>query len=159
MKTKSISQRFLPYKPQLTTVARMLRNNMTLSEILLWKKLKDKQIMGYDFHRQRPIDEYVVDCFCPRLLLVIEIDGVSHEGKLEKDSSRQREIEHYGVHFLRFADDEVKENLDGVLEAIRDWITTKSNAVEGTKAHTPSKKNTDGVSPLSQTQAIAAEGT
>lgn len=99
---------------------------MTLSEVLLWDRLKNKQMMGYDFHRQRPIDEYVVDFFCPRLSLVIEIDGDSHEAKLEKDSIRQSEIERYGVHFVRFEDDEVKKNLDGVVEAIRDWIVANS---------------------------------
>jgi very-short-patch-repair endonuclease len=100
----------------------MLRNNMTLAEILLWNQLKQKQMMGCDFHRQKPIDEYVVDLFCPELLLAIEIDGESHERKLEKDSERQREIEALGVEFLRFEDDEVKKNLEGVLWEIRGWI-------------------------------------
>lgn len=122
MKKKSISQEFLPYKPQLTSVARMLRKNMTHSEILLWNELKNKQILGYDFHRQRPIDEFIVDFFCPRLSLVVEIDGDSHEGKLEKDSKRQSEIEAYGIHFLRFPDDEAKQNTEGVVEVITEWI-------------------------------------
>ena len=130
MKKNSIGREFLPYRPQLTSVARMLRKNMTLSEILLWNELKNKQIMGYDFHRQRPIDEYVVDFFCPRLSLAVEIDGVSHQCKLEKDSARQVEIERYGVHFLRFEDDEVKDNLDGVLETIRGWIESNSSLKE-----------------------------
>ncbi len=95
---------------------------MTLSEILLWNQLKQKQMMGCDFHRQKPVDEYVVDFFCPELLLAIEIDGQSHERKLEKDSERQREIEALGVEFLRFEDDEVKKNLEGVLWEIREWI-------------------------------------
>jgi very-short-patch-repair endonuclease len=123
---------FLPYRPRLTRVARMLRNNMTLSEILLWNKLKQKQMMGYDFHRQKPIDEYVVDFFCPKLSLVVEIDGESHEGKLAKDSERQQQIERYGVHFLRFPDDEVKANLDGVAEEIRKWIE-ESERQRGTR--------------------------
>jgi len=95
---------------------------MTLTEILLWNQLKQKQMMGYDFHRQKPIDEYVVDFFCPELSLAIEVDGESHDGKLEKDSERQREIEALGVRFLRFGDDEVKKNLEGVLGEIRGWI-------------------------------------
>jgi very-short-patch-repair endonuclease len=95
---------------------------MTLSEIPLWNQLKLKQMMGYDFHRRKPIDDYVVDFFCPELSLAIEADGASHEGKLEKDGERQREIETLGVHFLRFGDDEVKKNLEGVLGGIREWI-------------------------------------
>jgi very-short-patch-repair endonuclease len=91
---------------------------MTLSEVLLWNKLKWKQMLGHDIHRQKPIDEYVVDFFCPKLLLVIEIDGASHEG-------RQKEIERYGIAFLRFSDYEVNQNLNGVLECIREWITAR----------------------------------
>lgn len=100
----------------------MLRNNMTLAEILLWNQLKQKRLLGYDFHRQKPIDEYVVDFFCLQLLLAIEIDGDSHEGKPEKDSQKQQDIEKFGIHFLRFPDSEVKQNLDGVLEVMCSWI-------------------------------------
>jgi very-short-patch-repair endonuclease len=117
-----MKRNFLPYNPRLKGVARMLRNNITLAEILLWNQLKQKQMMGYDFHRQKPIEEHIVDFFCPKLSLAIEIDGESHDGKLETDSRRQREIEKLGVHFLRFLDDEVKKNLDGVLLVIREWI-------------------------------------
>lgn len=120
-------RQFLPYKSRLKTIARTLRKEMTLAEILLWNELKRKQMLGYDFHRQKPIDEYVVDFFCPKLLLAIEIDGASHEGKQEEDSERQREIEQYGISFLRFPDDEVKQNLDGVLECIREWIAARED--------------------------------
>ena len=112
----------LPYNPRLKQIARMLRNNMTLAEILLWNQLKDKQLLGYDFHRQKPIDEFVMDFFCPKLLLAIEIDGDSHEWKLERDSLRQRDIEKFGVRFLRFSDEEVKTNLEDVVDAIAHWI-------------------------------------
>jgi very-short-patch-repair endonuclease len=95
---------------------------MTLAEILLWRELKNKQLLGYDFHRQKPIDEFVVDFFCPRLSLAVEIDGDSHEGKLERDSQRQHDIEKFGVQFLRFSDEEVKQNLEGVVDAIPAWI-------------------------------------
>ena len=95
---------------------------MTLAEVLLWNELKRKQMLGYDFHRQKPIGDYVVDFFCPRLSLVIEIDGDSHDDKQEKDAKRQRKIERYGIHFLRFSDREVKQNLQGVLAHIREWI-------------------------------------
>jgi very-short-patch-repair endonuclease len=95
---------------------------MTLAEILLWRELKNKQLLGYDFHRQKPIDEFVVDFFCPRLSLAVEIDGDSHEGKLERDSQRQHDIEKFGAQFLRFSDEEVKQNLEGVVDAIAAWI-------------------------------------
>lgn len=114
--------RFLPYDPWLKEIARKLRNTMTVAEIMLWQRLKGKQMRGYDFHRQKPIDHYVVDFFCPRLKLVLEIDGISHEGKLEQDEKRQKDLEEYDLTFLRFDDLEVKRNLDGVVAAIEEWI-------------------------------------
>ncbi len=79
-------------------------------------------MMGYDFHRQKPIDEYIVDFFCPRLKLIIEIDGESHSEKFEEDRTRQKKLETIGFYFLRFWDSEIKQNLEGVLLAIKDWI-------------------------------------
>jgi very-short-patch-repair endonuclease len=118
----------MPYNPRLNQIARMLRNNMTLAEILLWNKLKNKQLCGLDFHRQKPIDEFVVDFYCPRLLLAVEIDGDSHEGKLEKDCQRQRDIEKFGVRFLRFSDEEVKQNLEGVIDTLANWVETRGSS-------------------------------
>lgn len=128
-RTETTKRSHLPYNPRLKAIARMLRNNMTRSEILLWNQLKGKQVLGYDFHRQKPIDEFVVDFFSPRLRLAIEIDGLSHDGKLEKDSKRQTEIEKFGIRFLRFTDEEVVHNLDGVVDAIRLWIESHGSRV------------------------------
>jgi very-short-patch-repair endonuclease len=136
----------------------MLRNNMTLSEILLWNQLKQKQMMGYDFHRQKPIEDYVVDFFCPELSLAIEVDGESHEGKLEKDSQRRREIEKLGVHFLRFGDDEVKKNLEGVLGEIRDWIEAQGRSISLREHTPPPKRRRTGTSPLAYTRGDAVRG-
>ncbi len=73
------------YNPKLKQLARNLRNHSTLSEVLLWNQLKRRQMMGYQFYRQRPIGNYIVDFFCPKLNLVIEIDGESHLDKNERD--------------------------------------------------------------------------
>ena len=78
--------------------------------------------MGYDFHRQRPIDRYIVDFFCSELALAIEIDGDSHDDRYEVDSYRQSRLEAQGIRFLRFSDMEIKNNIDGVLEFIKKWI-------------------------------------
>ena len=118
MKRKTI----LPYDPKLKLLARKLRNNSTLSEVLLWQYLKKKQILGYDFDRQKPIDNYIVDFFCNELMLAIEIDGVSHENKNEEDDIRQSRLESLGVRFLRFYDSDVKGNMQGVVTAIEEWI-------------------------------------
>jgi len=95
---------------------------MTLSEVLLWNELKQKRMLGYDFDRQRPIGNYIVDFYCKELLLAIEIDGDTHIYKYDYDDERQRIIEKMGVRFLRFEDIEVKKNMLNVLRVIEDWI-------------------------------------
>jgi len=112
----------IPYNPDLIEKARYLRNNSTLSEVLLWNHLKRKQMHGYQFLRQKPLDNYIVDFFCYDLLLAIEIDGDSHNDKEEYDLKRQEKLESYGIFFLRFWDSEVKNNMPGVLQVISDWI-------------------------------------
>jgi len=66
------------YNPKRKTLSRELRKKSTLSEDLLWKIVKGKKIKGYQFMRQKPIGDYIVDFFCSKLKLVIEIDGISH---------------------------------------------------------------------------------
>lgn len=115
-------RKIIPYNPKLKQLARDLRNNSTKSEVILWIHLKGKQIKGYDFHRQKPIGNYIVDFFCNELMLAIEIDGGSHYGNEEKDQRRQQEIEKLGIHFLRFEDSEIFYSLDKVIKLIEKWI-------------------------------------
>jgi len=110
------------YNPKLKQLAKKLRKESTLAEVLLWKKLNRKQIKGYDFHRQKPISNYIVDFYCPKLLLVIEIDGISHSEKEKYDQKRIAKLESLGIHVLVFNDLYVKRNIDGVLMEIHDWI-------------------------------------
>lgn len=117
-------RKIIPYNPRLVELAKKLRKNMTLSEVLLWNELKRKQMMGYDFDRQKPIDEYIVDFYCKDLQLAIEIDGVTHtyEDAPMKDDIRQKRLESLGVKFLRFDDLEVKREMIYVLNRIHQWI-------------------------------------
>jgi len=73
-----MKRKIIPYNPKLKEFARKLRNNSTKSEIRLWQQLKRKQFFGYDFHRQKPLLNYIVDFYCYELNLVIELDGYSH---------------------------------------------------------------------------------
>ena len=82
---------------------------------------------GYDFHRQKPIDEYIVDFFCPKLNLVIEIDGETHSGKAEQDRVREDKLAALGFYLVRFLDNEVRQNIEGVLHAIEKWIEDYEN--------------------------------
>ncbi len=122
MKTKII-----PYNPLLKERARQLRQNMTPGEITLWKHLKGKQMCGYDFDRQRPIDQFIVDFYCKKLMLAIEIDGFSHDSKeaQEHDLERQARLESLGVQFLRFREEDVFREVEGVLKVIENWILSQ----------------------------------
>jgi very-short-patch-repair endonuclease len=114
----------IPYQPYLKKLARKLRNNMTLGEIILWQHLKKKQVRGYDFDRQRPIDSYIVDFYCKDLKLAIEVDGSIHDSPeaQAQDQFRQERLEACGVSFLRFTDAQVRRDVEGVVIVIQDWI-------------------------------------
>jgi len=111
--------KIIPYKKELRVIARTLRKNMTLAEILLWQQIKGRAL-GVQFHRQVPMDRYVVDFYCHEIMLAIEVDGNSHNNpqKFELDNQRQKRLEAFGVKFLRFTDNEVKDNLDGVIKIL-----------------------------------------
>ena len=76
--------------------------------------------MGYDFDRQRPIDEYIVDFYCKGLSLAIEVDGSDHD--FDKDEVRQRRLEGFDVKFLRFSNEDVLKRMPFVLNEIVNWI-------------------------------------
>lgn len=114
-----MSKKSIPYNPKLVPLARELRNNSTLSEVLLWMKLRNKQFMGYDFDRQKPIDNFIVDFFCQELILAIEIDGRSHDYKYEQDLLRQQSIEELEITLIRFNDIRVKKDMDGILRELQ----------------------------------------
>lgn len=120
------------YNPKLKELARKLRKNMTLGEVLLWQEIRNRNL-GYQFHRQVPILNYIVDFYCHELQLVIEVDGSSHDHPeiAVSDLDRQIEIEELGVHFLRFDEKEVRNNLDGLIEVIERWIDLHRSPLEG----------------------------
>jgi very-short-patch-repair endonuclease len=113
-------RKIIPYNPKLVPLAKKRRKDMTLSEVLLWQELKGKQMLGYDFDRQRPIDNYIVDFYCKDLQLAIEIDGESHtyQEVAKNDMIRQKRLEELGVSILRFDDLEVRKEIGYVLNEI-----------------------------------------
>ena len=119
-----MQRKIISYNPKLKELAKKLRQNMTFSEVILWNKLKNGQLMGYDFDRQRPIGNYIVDFFCKDLQLAIEVDGITHldEKVITKDIIRQEDIESYGVSFLRFDALLVVNKVEAAVREIRDWI-------------------------------------
>ena len=115
---------YLPYNKTLRDFSRYLRNNSTLSEVLLWNELKNGKMLGYQFNRQKPLHKYIVDFYCKKLNLVIEIDGYTHgfEEVYLNDIKREEILKSMGLNFLRFDDMEVKKDKYNVLRVIEDFI-------------------------------------
>jgi very-short-patch-repair endonuclease len=103
----------------LTKAAKSLRKKATQVETLLWNQLRARQIEGVKFRRQQPIDEIIVDFVCFEKKLIIELDGGQHAQSREKDRERDKNLSEKGYTVLRFWNNEVLENLIGVLEVIR----------------------------------------
>ncbi len=117
-------RKIIPYNPKLKELARKLRNNSTKAENVLWLLLKDKQMNDYDFHRQKPINNFILDFFCHELMLGIEVDGYTHrfEDTFVKDELKEKKMEALGITILRFSDNDVLTNADNVLMAIEQYI-------------------------------------
>jgi very-short-patch-repair endonuclease len=117
-------RKIIPYNPKLKELARQLRNDSTKTEIFLWLKLKGKQMYGYDFHRQKPIDNYILDFFCYELMLGIEVDGYSHQflEVYNKDGIKEKRMNDFGISVLRFSDDQVLNDMENVLRAIEFYV-------------------------------------
>ena len=111
---------------KIVAVARKLRKNSTKAENLLWQKLRNRQLEGSKFRRQQPVGPYIVDFINFEKNLVIEIDGGQHAIMKDKDQKRDAWLNAEGYEVMRFWNNEVFENLDGILEAIRDKLKTPS---------------------------------
>ena len=110
----------LLYSTKLKKYSRALRNEMTEAEKLLWSKLRRKQLKGFQFYRQRIIGDFIVDFYCPKASLVIELDGGQHfsdEG-IRKDKIRDLHLKRNGLKVLRYSDKDIFTNIEGILEEI-----------------------------------------
>jgi very-short-patch-repair endonuclease len=107
-------------RPKQKRLRKHLRNTATETERLLWSSLKGSQLLGYKFRRQQGIGQYVVDFYCPAKKMAIEIDGATHwtEQEQKRDRERQYYIEALGIRVLRFTNDDIYTNKDGVLNMI-----------------------------------------
>jgi very-short-patch-repair endonuclease len=119
-----MKRKIISYNPARKPFAKKLRRGMTFSEVKLWQELKHGKMLGYDFDRQRPIDNYIVDFYCKNLQLAIEVDGITHESEEARlrDELRQDKLEALGISFLRFDALLVLNDVEAVLKAIATWI-------------------------------------
>lgn len=128
------------YNKNLKQASRDLRNNMTEAEKLLWSKLRDKQILGLQFYRQKPILNYIVDFYCPAANLVIECDGSQHytEEGLEADQIRDEALAQLELRVLRFDNGEILNQLDAVVEQI--FQVTQNTPLFAKRSFSPFRK-------------------
>ena len=116
--------KIIPYNPKLKPLAKKLRKDMTFGEVLLWNELKRDQLFGFDFDRQRCINNYIVDFYCKDLMLAVEIDGMSHnhEEAFAKDEIRQRKLDSFEIRVIRFTEAEMKYDMTNVIRALEGII-------------------------------------
>ena len=109
-----------PYNNKLKQFSRTLRSNITDAELHLWQRLRNKQLCGVQFYRQKPLLSFVVDFYCPKAKLVIELDGAQHfeqEHRI-KDGERDAALANIGIKVLRFDDRQALRECDAMLEVI-----------------------------------------
>ena len=119
--------KFIVYKKELVERARDLRKNETKAEKKIWEEiLRDKSKTGYKFTRQKPLDGFIADFYCSKLLLVIEIDGEIHNDSISRDSERTEILKlKHSLKIVRFKNKDVLENLDLVLNNLKKEINTR----------------------------------
>ena len=106
---------------------RRLRNAIPDAEVILWSRLKGRQLLGCKFRRQHSVGAFVIDFYSPEIRLAIELDGDSHfrEGAREYDEQRTQFIERFGIGIVRILNSDVCDNLDGVLEMIGNEVLNR----------------------------------
>lgn len=120
----------LNYNACLKNRARQLRKNLTDGEKALWSRLRNKQLLGIQFYRQKPIGQHIVDFFAPRAKLGVEVDGSQHrvDDHVEKDRLRDSYLGSLGLKVLRFNSREVLKENGAVVEAIYRTLANRLNA-------------------------------
>jgi very-short-patch-repair endonuclease len=157
----------LPYNKNLIPLARENRRNPTPAETRIWNEgLRKRQLARFKFLRQKPIDHFIVDFYCSKLGLVIEIDGDSHAETAEYDHERTRVLNAYGLDVVRYTNDEVLGNIEGVYEDLLRRITNPPRSPQppsippcqgGRKAPSPPLDNANVAAP-SPDKGRAGEG-
>ena len=117
--------------PELQQAAWQLRSRMTPAEQVLWEALRDRRLNGLRFRRQHPAGRFILDFYCSRLKLVVELDGGVHEARVEQDAARTLYLGTYGYRVIRFRNEDVLTDLPTVLEQIADFAHSGSPIIGG----------------------------
>ncbi|MEI9804569.1 MAG: endonuclease domain-containing protein [Pseudolabrys sp.] len=108
-----------------TRFARRLRRDSTSAELRLWNRLRSRSIEGQKFVRQEPIGRYIVDFLCRETRLVIEVDGGQHAAN-PRDTVRDKWLQAHNYRVLRFWNNDIMSNMDGVLETIANALNVEA---------------------------------
>ncbi|MCF7793551.1 MAG: DUF559 domain-containing protein [Candidatus Cloacimonetes bacterium] len=128
----------IPYDSELLPIARKLRNNLTYYERKIWNYLlRDKQLCGYKFTRQKPILNYIVDFYSAKLLLVIEIEGEIHDYKLTYDNSRTERIKQLKIKIITIKNSEIEEDLEKTRDKLVKEIRNRENEILSNPLESP----------------------
>lgn len=121
----------LPYNSVLKKLLPQKRKAGILGEVLFWKQVRARTFHNIDFDRQRIIGNYIVDFYVKTLGLIIEIDGSSHDEKVEYDKTRQAYLESFGLLVFRITDFDIKQNTTVVMKDLEDFIIQHYKMVSG----------------------------
>ncbi|MBE9114989.1 endonuclease domain-containing protein [Lusitaniella coriacea LEGE 07157] len=116
--TEKTHQRLRGTTPEIDQAARKLRHQPTSAEFRLWQALRSKKLNGLRFRRQHPVGRFILDFYCPSCKLAIELDGAIHQRQAEYDAARTQQLEQFGYRVIRFRNEQVMEDLPGVLAEI-----------------------------------------
>ncbi len=109
----------------LKPAAREMRHEPTKAEDILWSYLRDRRLAGYKFRRQHAVDRFILDFYCPASQLAVEVDGPIHERTAIEDAERDSVLATYGIRVLRVRNEEIFEDIQAVLTAIRTALANK----------------------------------
>jgi very-short-patch-repair endonuclease len=109
-------------REKLRTIARQMRHEPTPAEGYLWQRLRGRQLDRYKFHRQYPIDRFIVDFYCSSAALIVEVDGAVHQQQGEADQEREQFLTALGYRVIRFTNTLVLEQTDLVLQKILETL-------------------------------------
>jgi very-short-patch-repair endonuclease len=130
----------------LVKIAKRLRGEMTDAERVLWREVRAHRFAGYKFKRQEPLDSYVVDFICYEAKLIIEIDGGQHADKRGADEVRTRWLESQGYCVLRFWNNDVLNNIEGVMQEIEKYLNSEPTPSPYPLPQGEREKKTKGIS-------------
>ncbi len=132
-----VTRNHLPYNPKLTSCARENRRTGCLPEVRMWKYILSRRQTGYKFLRQKPIDHYIVDFYCSKLRMAIEIDGDSHSDRISYDSTRTERLQILGVVVVRYINSDVLCRLQGVYDDLMSRIRQREDELGITPLNPP----------------------